>query len=131
MCSSPVSYAIWIVPLSGPSYAVMLLGLAILLRSFLRCSLSLSLYKYYARQSENVTYTSTSFLFRTSSALSSPVSALAFARYYLRDGFSSNESHALLSHRASVAVQVRCFMLPRLPVDQSQGSEEFTALVHR
>src|SRR6266705_4114985 len=100
----------------------MLLGIAILLSSFLRCSLSLSFYEYYARQSENVTYTPTSFLFRTSSALSSPVSALAFARYYLRDCFSSNESHALFSQRASVTVQVLCFALPRLPVDQSQGS---------
>jgi len=70
----------------------MLLGIAILLRSFLRCSLSLSFYEYYARQSENVTYTPTSFLFRTFSALSSPISALAFARYYLRDGFSIVEA---------------------------------------
>src|SRR6266516_827877 len=40
----------------------MLLCIAILLSSFLRCSLSLSFYEYYARQSENVTYTSTSYL---------------------------------------------------------------------
>src|SRR5205809_2264547 len=94
----------------------MLLGIAILLRSFLRCSLSLSFYEYYARQSENVTYTSTTSLFRTSSALSSPVSILRRKRWL--NFFHGELSVSALGKRLSFSAST------------SRGNDSFLSIPH-